>query len=341
MITKLFSVVWAQFGLVWDKARGIVVVPHLPDRVEGYQFVRRIQPEKSGPIAVGVYVNNRGEQIAVKVWEGRYKTRAYFETIHEIITVWTLNQVAKRVHLRIPAAIRHVNVPNVVTFEVAPQKLLLATEWSHGDLFKTATPQQQISLYEQCRQYFTALSAHITPAERRVFGDKTRNYIFWLYPAIILTACFRHPELIPPILGGAMNTLNGFRYLASELEQGLVHGDLHGNNVLWNQKETVIVDTANVMWSYTIIEYLATLASPLTPKALEEYVAMTVRDQVNKTVKQRVAGKFISAFIGIFDLTIRLTPAHMNAALRLVRGEYFPNTVTALPTASKVKQVRV
>lgn len=324
MFTKLVNMVWAEFGAIWDNFRGVVTVPHLPARLDGYTFVRNIQPDKVGPIAVGVYTDGQGQQIAVKVWEGRYKTRAYYEMFHEIVVMSTLADFAKRNRRRIPAKLRHVHVPEVVWYELAPKKLLLATAWSSGDLFKTATSEQQIALYEQCRQYFGVLSGFVTPAERKIFGDKTRNYFFCLYPVIILTACFRYPELIPAIVSGALHTLGGFRYLASELEQGLVHGDLHGSNILWNSRETVIVDTANVMWSYAIVEYLATLASPLTPKALEAYVAHTVRTRLNSTVKQRLAGRFVAAFVGIFDLTIRLTPAHVAAALRLIRGDYFP-----------------
>lgn len=304
----------------------------LPVTHSGYRFVRRLQ-KKIYPFAVGYYENKKGQTIVIKVWQGFWKNRYYYDLLHEALVYKTLAAVIKRTKRKIPEQLRGIRIPSEVTLSVRSGQLILTREFVNGTLLLDSGGfATQFFQYKRCLGYLRFLSNYLTSSERKIIGEHGVFYFICMYPMLTAVAILKNPDSAGTILTGAITFFKNIPSLLSYETKTLVHGDLHSENIVKTRKDISLLDLEQMMYTVPTAEHVTTIISPKTSHPFREYVKSLLQDEINIDVRLSNSTKVVAIFYATFNLTGSLSAENKKNNLECIRlqsrSEYAGLTAT-------------
>ncbi len=228
-----------------------------------------------------------GKRVIKKSWRGKIHDTLYYNLKNEIFIARSLR------------AFSGIYIPKVFKIYDGRGRLVVLFEYIEGKLAGKFSTRKQLNILENIQKALLSVDIDSIPQMRKKAG------IWFLLTIIPLTflAIIKNKKDITLILKSIPVFFRGILFLMKE-PVGLVHGDLHGNNILVSG-EFFILDWAQSMKSYRLWELIAIVSTPRNDPKVRHYYWKQIR-KIAQT--KRLAVRTMLTYSTLFNLISKQDP---------------------------------
>lgn len=198
----------------------------------------------SSPRGIGVYENNQGHKVLIKIWRGPVQTYEYYQLMNEIRLYMLLHGVLDRIGSSLEEKYRHICIPRLLEKEISPTHILAVFEYIENCIhLKDVTPfSKKYETFNLAIDFWKYIGDQFNASEKSQIPRRTLSDTLFAYGVSLVYAAIRYPREIPTLIRTIPMVLQAVPPLASHWHEGLVHRDFHFENVLVNKEGVVIID---------------------------------------------------------------------------------------------------
>lgn len=223
----------------------------------------------------------RGKRVIKKSWHGKIHDTLYYNLKNEI-------SIAKSLR-----AFSGIYIPKVFKIYDGRGSLVVLFEYIEGKLAGKFSIKKQLNILDNIQKALLSVDIDSVPQMRKKAGIW---FLVTITPVTLL-AIFKNKKDIVLILKSIPVFFLGIWSLTKE-PIGLVHGDLHGNNILVSG-EFFVLDWAQSMKSYRLWELISIISTPRNDPKIRQYYWK----QIKKIVQtKRAAVRTMLIYSTLFNL---------------------------------------
>lgn len=295
----------------------IATVP--PKRIGQYYYEKDLSMQEDLNIVTCLYSSKSGKKVIGKFWFGKIKNRGFISIIKEIKILTILHSSLLENKTRIL-----VLFPKVVSTIQNHTMIGYLQEYIEGrKLSDVKSVKTYLKVYDDTVRFFKELSNALTVEQKDTIGNLTMVHVLLKLPLKIVQVCIKYPNQTGYFIWAYLKVIYYSKQVVNAKAQTLTHGDLHGDNVLLNDKRIFVIDVEQMRMTYAWYEYITTISSRKTPVD----VSSVLSKRLNVAIKKYNIGKYLSVLLihnSISNLSNSLPRKSMNRqTILLKRGFKF------------------
>lgn len=260
---------------------------------------------------IGIYKNNKGKKVFVKIWNGEVKDFNYYSLKNEIEMYKILNAIVKRNKKNIPKMFKNYHIPALVEENETKNSLIMIREYVDG------RPLSGFSINKKADTFFTLagflkfLGNKMTPDEKTQISQRTAFDYITIYPLLLTRAIIFHPKLTLSLLAAIPVFMKSFVFLLKNKKTVLVHRDLHFDNILISKNRNSLIDLQLCVFTEEIYELVMTLRHLWDePKICFELLLRAQNNYKRKNFEALFRGLAVSSATHVLSNKV---PPHLSA----------------------------
>lgn len=198
----------------------------------------------SSPRGIGVYENNSGQKVLIKIWRGQIKTYEYYQLMNEIRLYTLLHGVLNRVRPLLEKEYQQICIPQLLEKEISDTHILSVFEYIDDcvQLKDVNSFSKKSEIFELAIDFWKYIGDQFNSIEKSQISRRTLFGTLFAYWVSLIYALIRYPREIPSLLRTVPIVFQAIPSLYVNWREGLVHRDFHFENVLLSKEKIVIID---------------------------------------------------------------------------------------------------
>lgn len=260
-----------------------------PQKIGSYEFIRNIDSVKIKPYMKGIYRSRTGQVIVAKIFMGSKNNLNYKNLIRE----------AKILHsIRAKIQKNFVRYPEFVGVFEGDEYLVLFTKFEEGkSLGRSISAEKFLKMYKSFFSEFKTLSFGTN-----VLVERDKKYYLLNITFFFIISLFKNVKNGGILISSYLNFWKGILEFNNIGSLEFVHGDLHPENVILQNKNVILFDYEQAQKTYPVAEYATTLCSVRNSMEFCEKVIDEMREYIRVNNLSKNAANSIMIFIAFQNL---------------------------------------